>query len=229
MPAVGENALLKLAPLISELASQPPLQPNQEGLAFLSAVQGEDLDGRAGMEAGLERLRSSQPLLASLLAEPMLGITLSPTIAGAGEKANVIPSSAEALIDCRVPPGLGADQVRAALEALLGEGDYELEFSEAVIGNASPLETDLTALIRGWLAEADPGAGLAPIVWPAFSDSHWFREAFGSAVVYGFCPHREIALLEATQLLHSADERVPAADVGLAARFFFEFSQLVLS
>jgi acetylornithine deacetylase/succinyl-diaminopimelate desuccinylase-like protein len=229
LPKIGDNALLKLAPLLTSLSEQPPPEPTSEGLAFLSALYGEPVEGEAGMRVGLERLGSDQPLLAAFLAEPMLSVTLSPTKARAGEKANVIPSAAEALIDCRVPPGLDADDARERIESLLGEGEYELEFTEAVVGNRSPFESGLLDAVRGWLAESDPGAELAPIVMPGFSDSHWFREAFDSAVVYGFCPHREISLLEAAPLIHGADERVPAADIELAASFFFDLPRRLLS
>ena len=181
------------------------------------------------MEAGLARLRAEQPLLADFLAKPMLGVTMAPTVARASEKENVIPSTAEVMVDCRVPPGFEEDQVRERVEAVIGDGDYEIEFAERVIGNSSPTDTPLAEAIRSWLAEADPGAALVPIVMPGFSDSQRFRQAFGAAVVYGFCPHREIDLLEAAALIHGADERVPVADIELAARFFFELPQRLLS
>ena len=229
LPKIGENALLKLAPLIARLREQPPPEPTEEGLEFLSALYGESFEGTEGVQRGLERLRAEQPLLATFLAEPILGATLTPTKVKAGEKANVIPSSAEVLVDCRVPPGRDADWARGRIEAALGEGDYELEFSEGVIGNRSPFESPLADAIRAWLAEADPGAELVPMAMPGFSDSRWFREAFGSAVVYGFCPHRAIGLLEAAPLIHGADERVPAADVELAASFFADLATRMLS
>jgi acetylornithine deacetylase/succinyl-diaminopimelate desuccinylase-like protein len=181
------------------------------------------------MRDGLERLRSDAPLLAAFLAEPMLSVTLSPTKAQAGEKANVIPSRAEALIDTRVPPGLGEEDARERIAALLGDGDHELEFSESVPGTRSELETPLAAAIRSWIAEADPGAELAPIVMPGFSDSHWFRRAFDSAVVYGFWPHREMPLEQVAPLIHGADERVAVADLELGARFFYELPQRILT
>jgi len=159
----------------------------------------------------------------------MASVTLTPTRAEAGRKANVIPSEAEALIDCRVPPRLEERDARERIEALLGDGDYELEFSEAVVGNGSPLESPLADAIRDWLGESDPGTELAPIVMPGFSDSNWFRTAFPDAVVYGFCPHREIPLLEAGPLIHGADERVPAEDIRLAAGFFRDLAKRVLS
>ena len=73
----------------------------------------------------------------------MLGVTLTPTMAHASDKINVIPSRAYLKIDCRVPPGLGEDAARRRIESVLGdEADkLEIEFTEMVTGNASPLQT----------------------------------------------------------------------------------------
>jgi acetylornithine deacetylase/succinyl-diaminopimelate desuccinylase-like protein len=228
LPRIGDNALLKLAGYISALTEQPPPEPTPVGEALLEALLGEPFPGDEGVRAGLDRLRAEQPLLADYLVEPMLGVTLTPTIAESGKKANVIPSEAEALIDCRVPPGYGADEALRQLEALIGEGDYSVEFSEAVVGNSSPMESPLADAIHDWVAEVDPGADLAPTVMPGFSDSNPFRTAFPDAVVYGFCPHREIGLLAAAPLIHGADERVPVSDVELAASFFYELARRML-
>jgi acetylornithine deacetylase/succinyl-diaminopimelate desuccinylase-like protein len=203
-------------------------EATQVGEALLEALFGEAFPGEEGVRAGLERLRAEEPLLADFLVEPMLGVTLTPTRAQAGKKANVIPSEAEALIDCRVPPGQGKEDALRQLSALIGEGDYEVEFSESVIGSSSPMDSPLADAIRGWLGDADPGAEIAPTVMPGFSDSNPFRAAFPDAVVYGFCPHREVDLLHAAPLIHGADERVPVSDVELSARFFCELPQRML-
>ena len=228
LPRIGDNALLKLAGYLAALSEQPPPEPTDVGEALLQALFGESFPGEEGVRAGLERLRAEEPLLADYLVEPMLGVTLTPTRAGAGKKANVIPSEAEALIDCRVPPGQGKDDALAQLSALIGEGDYEVEFSEAVVGNSSPMDSPLADAIRAWLSDADPGAEIAPTVMPGFSDSNPFRTAFPDAVVYGFCPHREIDLIHSAPLIHGADERVPVSDVELSSRFFYELPQRML-
>jgi acetylornithine deacetylase/succinyl-diaminopimelate desuccinylase-like protein len=228
VPRIGDNALLKLAGHIAALAEQPKPQPTEVGEALLEALLGDPCEGEAGVRAGLERLRAEQPLLADFLVEPMLSVTLTPTIAQGGKKANVIPSEAEVLIDCRVPPGYGQDEALAALRALIGDGDYTTELTEGVVGNASPIESRLSEAIGNWVAEVDPGAGLAPMVMPGFSDSNPFRTAFPDALVYGFCPHREIGLLEAAPLVHAPDERVPASDIELSASFFYELPRRLL-
>ena len=229
LPRIGDNALLKLAGYLAALSEQPPPEATDVGEALLEALIGESFSGDEGVRAGLERLRAEEPLIADYLVEPMLGVTLTPTKAEAGKKANVIPAEAEALIDCRVPPGQGRDDALRQLAALIGEGDYEVEFSEAVVGNSSPMDSPLADAIRDWLADADPGAEIAPIVMPGFSDSNPFRSAFPDAVVYGFCPHREAELLQAAPLIHGADERVPVSDIELSSRFFYELPQRMLS
>jgi acetylornithine deacetylase/succinyl-diaminopimelate desuccinylase-like protein len=229
LPRIGENALLELSGHLAALSEQPPPEPTVVGEALLEVLFGEPFTGAEGVRAGLERLRAEAPLLADYLVEPMLGVTLAPTRAQAGKKANVIPSEAEALIDCRVPPGYGEDEARRQLAALIGEGDYEIEFSEAVVGSSSAIESALADAIRAWVGEADPGAELAPTVMPGFSDSNALRAAFPDAIVYGFCPHREIGLIEQAPLVHGADERVPASDVELAAGFFYELPRRMLS
>jgi acetylornithine deacetylase/succinyl-diaminopimelate desuccinylase-like protein len=235
IPGVGENALLKLAPALARFDEQPPLRPSAEGIAFLEAVLGHAVDpDRTTLEAAVEELRTLAPEIACYLAEPMLRVTMVPTRASASDKDNVIPSHAEALIDCRTPPGLDPDQVRELAAGVLGpladrvEVEFTADAGDAVIGNSSPPETELARFIRDWLARADPGATLVPIVMSGFSDSHWFRKAFGSAIVYGFCPQREIGELEATPLIHGADERAAASDIELAASFYSDIAQRVL-
>ena len=174
------------------------------GEALLEALLGEPFTGEEGIRAGLERLRAEQPLIADFLVEPMLSVTLTPTIAQGGKKANVIPSEAEALIDCRVPPGYGEDEALAALRGADRRGRLHRRVQRG--GGRQQLPTRL-ATVRMRSAsgsrEVDPGAGIAPIVMPGFSDSNPFRTAFPDAVVYGFCPHREVGLLESAPLIHA--------------------------
>jgi acetylornithine deacetylase/succinyl-diaminopimelate desuccinylase-like protein len=232
VPGLGDNALLKLAPALERLREQPPLEPTPEGMAFLAVLSGEEIDphDREALEAAVERLREAAPEITAYLAEPMLRVTLVPTEASASMKENVIPSRAEVLVDCRVPPGMGRSEALEQARAVLGEAGegLELEFTQMVVGNRSPADSPLARAIEEWLAEADPAATLVPIVMAGFSDSHWFRRAFDSAVVYGFCPQREMALPEAMPLVHGADERAAVADIDLAARFYLDIVQAVL-
>lgn len=232
VPALGDNALLRLGPALTRLGTEPPLEPTAEGRAFLSQVLGDEFEdaGVSELEGAVERLRSLSPQLAAFLAEPMMRVTMVPTRAWASDKDNVIPSRAEILVDCRVPPGHGAEHAREQAEGLLGPlaGELEIEFVDAVVGNRSPADSPLTQAIGAWLELADPGATLVPVVMPGFSDSHWFRRAFDAATVYGFCPQRELDLFGAAPLIHGADERAASADIELAADFYTDLCRRML-
>ncbi len=225
IPRIGDNALTKMAPILQAMADrQPALELTPEPEAFLTAlgVAVED-----DLRATLEAVSHTDPRIAILL-EPMLGVTLTPTRIRASEKINVIPARAEVQVDCRVPPELGEEHARRRIAEVIGEDGYRLEFAETVVGNRSPADGELMRAIAEFMTREEPGARVAPVVLPGFSDSRWFREAFPDCVAYGFCPHRAMDLFEAAPLVHGADERVPVADLGLAARFFADLAPALL-
>jgi acetylornithine deacetylase/succinyl-diaminopimelate desuccinylase-like protein len=225
IPRIGDNALTKMAPLLEAMGErQPSLEMSAEPAAFLDAL---------GIAAGdpeeaLAAVRDTNEAVATLLMEPMLGVTLTPTRIRASDKINVIPSRARLQVDCRVPPELGENKAVHAIREVLGEHGYSIEFEEMVIGNRSPLESPLMDHIRAFVEREDPGAAVAPIALPGFTDSRWFRAAFPDCIAYGFCPQRTMDFFEAVPLIHAADERVPVADLGLAARFFADLAPRIL-
>ncbi len=221
IPRIGDNALTKMAPILAAMRErQPSLELSAEPEAFLAAL-GIEVDG--DLEGAVERVAAIDPRVA-VLFEPMLGVTLTPTMIRASEKINVIPSEAVLNVDCRVPPGLGEEHARMRIEEVLGSDGHSVTFGETVIGNRSPVDTDLMGHIREFLAREDPSALVAPTVLPGFTDSRWFREAFPECVAYGFFPQRAMDLFEAAPLVHGADERIPVEDLGFAARFFGELA-----
>ncbi len=227
MPAMGENALLKMGPVLDRLAArQPSYRLTDEPQAFLRGI-GEDPSDPQG---SVSRLRAVDARLATMF-EPMLGVTFTPTRIRASEKINVIPSRAEMKVDCRVPPGLGEQDVRAGIAEVLGEeseGGFRIEFTEQMAGNRSPIATPLMDAISGWIAEQDPGAEVVPVILPGFTDSRHFREAFPECVAYGFFPHRHQSLLQTAPLIHAADERIDVRDLAFASEFFRDLALRVL-
>jgi acetylornithine deacetylase/succinyl-diaminopimelate desuccinylase-like protein len=226
IPKMGDNALLKMAPILDRLRErQPAPDVGPEPLAMLEALTEDGGDDPA---AAVERLRERDPFLA-LLVEPTLGVSVTPTRISASEKINVIPAKAELQVDCRVPPGLGEEEARARVEEVLGTEGYRLEFLERVIGNRSPAESPLVDEIARWIEEQDPGARILPTMLPGFTDSRWFRNAFPDCLAYGFFPHRHMTIHQQMPLIHGADERIDARDLGYAARFFRDIAQRLLA
>ncbi|HEV2062421.1 MAG TPA: M20/M25/M40 family metallo-hydrolase [Solirubrobacteraceae bacterium] len=218
MPKIGDNALLKLAPLLQAMAERQPGYDLTEGpRAMLEGLGVGPVDGDPG--AALQRLVEKDEWL-GVLVEPMLGVTLAPTRAHASDKINVLPSRAVLEVDCRVPPGLGEDVARRRIEEVLGDGDYRIEFSERVVGNGSPVESPLMDVIRDWVAEQEPDASVVPTILPGFTDSRTWRETFPECVAYGFFPHAHTTTQDVAPLVHSADERIDVRDLRLATDFF---------
>lgn len=216
VPRIGDNALLKLGPLLDGLAARRS--------HYLSTPESDALLTALGLDPGdpaeaIAALEATDPATAVLI-EPMLGVTLTPTMAEASAKINVVPAHARVQVDCRVPPELGEDAARAAIHAALGEDGYEVEFAEQIVGNRSAVDTPLMDSIRRFVEREDPSAVVAPVVMAAFSDSHWWRRAFPDCVAYGFFPQNAMDMAEAYPLMHGVDERMPVADLGLAAAFY---------
>jgi acetylornithine deacetylase/succinyl-diaminopimelate desuccinylase-like protein len=220
IPRIGDNALTKMGPLLEALRDgQPTYELSPEPQALIEAMGLDTGD----LEAALRAVEEKDPRIAVLL-EPMLGVTLPPTMISASQKINVIPARAELQVDCRVPPEQGEDHALRRIHEVLGENGYEISFGETVEGNRSPIDTPLMDSIRAFVEREDPGAELAPFVLPGFSDSRWFREAFPDCVAYGFFPQNTMDLFESAPLIHGADERIPVADLGLAASFYAELA-----
>jgi acetylornithine deacetylase/succinyl-diaminopimelate desuccinylase-like protein len=224
VPGMGDNALLKLVPVLERLGSRQPDYDMTEPPRATIVALGEDPDDP---EAAIARVRAIEPRLA-MLVEPTLRVTAVPTRIFASEKINVTPAHAELQVDCRVPPGIdGAGTMRRVRELVAGDG-LEVGFMEEVVGTASPIESPLMDAIAAWLGEEDPGAEVVPSVLPAFTDSRWFRVAFPDCVAYGFFPQRHQTLYETWPLMHSADERIDVRDLGFAASFFLELPRRLL-
>jgi acetylornithine deacetylase/succinyl-diaminopimelate desuccinylase-like protein len=222
IPKIGDNALLKVAPLLDAMRTRDAALDVTEGpRAMLEGL------GLSADEEGLAALRERDPLLA-MIVEPMLSVTLAPTMVRASDKINVIPSRAELKVDCRVPPGLGREHTERRIREVLGEDGYALDFTEMTVGNGSPVETPLMDAIRDWLGEHDPEATVVPTILPGFTDSRTFRGTFPDCVAYGFFPMRHMTLYDSAPLVHSANERIDVRDLGFAATFFRDVTRALL-
>jgi acetylornithine deacetylase/succinyl-diaminopimelate desuccinylase-like protein len=223
MPNIADNALVKAAVLIERLGefkAEPALGPETEG--FLAAVA----DRVPQPDEALAVARDVDAVAAEML-EPLLGLTVAPTMIEASHKRNVIPGLCDLTVDCRLLPGQTQEEAGGVIRDWLGNGDYDLVWREPQGGTRSPMGTPLWAAIESFIAEAEPGARVAPICVAGFTDSHWLRDAFGT-VAYGFFPLRSMSADLAARLIHSADERVDVDDLEFGLRFLRHAAQAVL-
>jgi acetylornithine deacetylase/succinyl-diaminopimelate desuccinylase-like protein len=224
MPGIADNALVKAARYIERLGEfvpEPRLTPETEG--FLAALA----DRVPPAREALATARAIDPVAAEMV-EPLLGLTVAPTMIEASQKRNVIPGRCQVTVDCRLLPGQTEAEAEAVVLAWLGEGDYELEWPGGQGGTRSELGTPLWAAIEEFVGGLEPGARLAPICVAGFTDSHWLRETFGT-VAYGFFPLKTMSADLAARLIHSADERIPVDDLELGVGFLRSVAVATLS
>jgi acetylornithine deacetylase/succinyl-diaminopimelate desuccinylase-like protein len=215
LPTLGDNALIKLAPVLERIAAYAPVRRRSPELdALLDAVAPGDGD----LAERIERGRAQHSQLSHILPA-LAGSTFVPTMTAASRKRNVIPAAAEIEYDCRVLPGTDPAELLGEFRDALGDLDVEIELAETPIGGSrSPLDTPLRDALSEWVGELEPGALLVPEMSTGFTDSHFLREAYGT-VAYGFFPLRHTAP-DLIDTMHAPDERIDVRDLELAVRAF---------
>lgn len=224
VPAIADNALVKLAPVVTRLAgAELPYEADEEARALLAALDLDPSDPGAAVQA----IAATEPRLAALL-DPSMRMTLAPTRIRASEKVNVIPAQAELEVDCRLPPGLSPADAMERIRELVGE-EVEVTPMDHATPNRSPVHSELMTCIENWIGERDDQGRVVPIVMPAFTDSRWWRDAFPGCIAYGFFPTRHDSLYDLWPRMHGVDERIDVRDLHFAADFFAHLPPTLLA
>ncbi|MFH2067210.1 MAG: M20/M25/M40 family metallo-hydrolase [Pseudomonadota bacterium] len=152
----------------------------------------------------LERILEQTGLIQMPQISAMLRNTISLTQIHSGNKANVIPASAEATFDIRLLPGQSLDSYLTLIKDKMGDNDLQFEILAQSESTASPADTDYFDLIAELIRQAYPEALITPSLLFATSDSRLFRKK--GITTYGFCP--AIIGLEDIPKIHGIDERI---------------------
>jgi acetylornithine deacetylase/succinyl-diaminopimelate desuccinylase-like protein len=134
-------------------------------------------------------------------------------------KINVIPSVAEAGLDCRVLPGTTRDQWIAEIRRRLGDPAITIELiNESDDPVVTPQDTPLYRNIEAAIKRHHPEAIVTPMLIPYGTDSNAFRPK--GVKSYGIFP----ALLPADVVasMHGDGEHVSLASVREGTQVFFE-------
>ena len=131
----------------------------------------------------------------------------------------MIPSVAEAGLDCRVLPGTTKDQWMTEIARRLGDPGLKLELiNESDDPIVTPQDTPLYRNLDAALKRRHPDAIVTPILIPYGTDSNAFRPK--GVKSYGIFP--AILSAETVASMHGDGERVPLDGVREAAQVLFE-------
>ena len=206
----SDNAVTRLAEAIATLGRHEwPLllcDTTRELVDAIAEILGED-PTEVGPEELVLRLGKSGGFIQASLRN-----TSNPTVLSAGYKHNVIPDTAEALVDVRAIP-TERDGILAEVQRIVGD-DIEIEIVHSDIGLEVPFSGELIEAMTASLHREDPDARVLPYLLSGGTDNKSLARL--GITGYGFAPLRLPADLDFPGMFHGVDERVPldALDVG---------------
>jgi acetylornithine deacetylase/succinyl-diaminopimelate desuccinylase-like protein len=212
-----DNAVTKLAAAVARLgAHQFPLVVTDGVRAFLTSMT-----ELTGLEFDEDDLAGSVAKLGPFarVVGATLRDTANPTMLTAGYKANVIPSVAEAVVDCRVLPGR-EEAFERELDEILGP-DVEREWVTHLPSVETTFDGPLVDAMGEALRAEDPGARAIPYVLSGGTDAKAFQHL--GIRCFGFSPLLLPPDLDFTALFHGVDERVPVDAVRFGTRVLDRF------
>jgi acetylornithine deacetylase/succinyl-diaminopimelate desuccinylase-like protein len=199
------NAVISIAEAVARLGRhQFPLVVTDTVVQFLKAITEEtgltfDTES-SDLEGTIDKLGPMARMLKAILHD-----TANPTMLKAGYKANVIPATAEAVVDCRVLPGRLA-AFEAEVDELIGP-DVTRECITNLPSYETTFDGDLVDVMNASLLAVDPDARTVPYMLSGGTDAKAFSRL--GIRCFGFTPLRLPPDLDFAALFHGIDERVP--------------------
>jgi carboxypeptidase PM20D1 len=226
-PGAGKSAIGMLSAALARL-DQQPLPAGVQGIA--SEMFGTLAPEMGGFQrVALSNLWLFKPVVERMLAgqpstNAMMRTTTAMTIVNAGNKENVLPGRAEALVNFRILPGDTVESVVAHVKRAVADDRIKVEkLGEG--GEASPVSSTSAEgyrhIERG-IREVFPGALVAPGLMLAGTDAKHFVGLADQ--LYRFSPLR--AGPAELSRPHGTDERMSVDIVADMVRFYHRLLQL---
>jgi len=148
-------------------------------------------------------------------------VSLTTLTSGVGSpvKVNVIPSTAEATLDCRLLPGVNAAEFISGMRARINDPRVSVEeINKPEDPGASPSRTPLFEAVRRAILKSHPDAIVTPMLVPHGTDSNKLREK--GVIAYGLTPM--VLDLSTAGSMHSDQEHIPVAEFQKGIRIFYD-------
>lgn len=216
-PPPAKDPVLRLARALTKIGE------HRFPVRLLPAVQGQ-----LGLQAKYEKppLSDAMARIAksgkvskkdeTILAEDkiynaFLRTTCVTTMLQASPQDNVLPTSVQAVVNCRVLPGETPETTRDALAKLIADPALQLEFDgDKGFSSASPVEGDVMAAVQSVMTKHFPGVPVVPSITLGATDSRHLR-AIGM-LAYGISvTPTSLDESRAGHGAHGPDERRPIA------------------
>lgn len=204
------RALYRVQTWQRDLTVPPVLDEYFERLRRAGVFQGEPTP------AMLRHAAAEDPRIRAQLTN-----TISVTTATAGIKHNVIPTRAEATLDCRLLPGVHPDDFQRELTRVIDDAKVRVERVFAGWSEVNGFENELFAVIEQVVREHVEDGVVVPGMTVGFTDSRVFRNR--GVIAYGFSGGLHEPELAKT--VHGHNERIPLDSLRLMCQMLFEVTR----
>ena len=225
-PAPGGSAIGMLSAALARL-DQNPLPGGIGGAAAeMFATIAPELP--FGQRLPLSNLWLFRPVVERMLAKTpatnaMLRTTTAMTIINAGNKENVLPGRAEAVVNFRILPGDTSESVLAHVRRVIA--DDRIDVTPLAPGSepsrVSSVDAPAYRVIERTIREVFPDSMVAPGLTLQGTDSRYFGEVADQ--VYRFMPIRFKP--DDVPRLHGTDERIATSQLADMVRFYHRLLQ----
>jgi acetylornithine deacetylase/succinyl-diaminopimelate desuccinylase-like protein len=204
--------------------SQPhPQNPNDHLVRALARLFAQPIPGAEFSVVRTMKERIGGELASNKFNNAIQQSTISLTSlrSGVGDppKVNVIPSVAEATLDCRVLPGTSAADWLELLQQRFDDPTVKIEvINEGEDPVVTPQDTPMYRAFEHVLKQKYPDAIVTPMVVPYGTDANGYRP--NGVKSYGFFP----AIVPAASILsmHGDAEFIPLDAIGPAIQIYFD-------
>lgn len=155
---------------------------------------------------------------------PLIQNTVNLTMIQSGQKSNIVPGQAEAILDIRLLPGEDAAAVVADLRSFVDDAAIAVHVEDMpTLHTPTSTQTDFYRALAETLTQVDPSGQVIPYLSPGTTDSRFFRRSGMQS--YGFVP----LLLDHGELsrIHGVDERISTANLRWGIQVVYETLQRV--
>lgn len=167
--------------------------------------------------AAADREISKDPLMHAIIRN-----TIAPVIVNGGFRSNVIPGSADAILNVRIIPGTDPKDVVAELQRVVGDAEVTVRLANPSVGPSrvppSSEDTELYKALERNAKRTFQGAEVTPYLFQAGTDAGAWRSR--GVPVYGIYPY-PITADELTRM-HGNDEKVAIESLRLGTEMIFK-------
>ena len=204
-------------------ASQP-IQDNANDILVRAIERARDLPPNQKPNVTLQVMRGEIGEFAnnkfmSAIQKNTISLTTLRSGVGNPPKVNVIPSVAEATLDCRLLPGIDAEEFLSEIKARVNDSRVSFtKLTHPVDATPSSSNTALYEALDRAIKRAHPDAVVAPIVLPYGTDGQKFRKK--GVAVYGIM----LMVVDAATLatMHSDTEHIPVDQFKQGLHIYFD-------